>query len=202
MSVIPMVVDQSRGVERAFDIYSRLLRDRIIMLGSEIDDDVANLVIAQMLFLEKEDPDRDIELYINSPGGSVIAGLAIYDTMQLIKCDVATICIGHSMSMGAVLLSGGANGKRSALPNSRIMIHQGSAGFHGTPSDIDIQAKEVLRYKEVLAKILSNNSKKSLEQVVNDIDRDFFMSPDEALEYGLIDQILTKKQNNKNSTEE
>ena len=202
MSVIPMVVDQSRGVERAFDIYSRLLRDRIIMLGSEIDDDVANLVIAQMLFLEKEDPDRDIELYINSPGGSVIAGLAIYDTMQLIKCDVATICIGHSMSMGAVLLSGGANGKRSALPNSRIMIHQGSAGFHGTPSDIDIQAKEVLRYKEVLAKILSDNSKKSLEQVINDIDRDFFMSPDEALEYGLIDQILTKKQNNKNSTEE
>lgn len=190
MNLVPMVIDQSRNGERAYDIYSRLLKDRIIILGSEIDDDIANLVIAQMLFLEKEDPDRDIELYINSPGGSVIAGLAIYDTMQLIKCDVATMCVGHSMSMGAVLLAGGAKGKRTALPNSRIMIHQGSAGFRGTPSDIDIQAKEVLRYREVLAGIISDHSGRALEQVMTDIDRDFFMSPQEAVEYGIIDSVL------------
>ena len=191
MNLVPMVVDQTRNGERAYDIYSRLLKDRIIMLGSAIDDDVANLVIAQMLFLEKEDPDRDIELYINSPGGSVIAGLAIYDTMQLIRCDVATMCVGHSMSMGAILLTGGTTGKRTALPNSRIMIHQGSAGFHGTPSDIDIQAKEVLRYREVLAKIIADHTKQPLDKIMSDIDRDFFMSPTEAVEYGIIDTVLT-----------
>jgi len=190
MNLVPMVIDQSRNGERAYDIYSRLLKDRIIILGSGIDDDLANLIIAQMLFLEKEDPDRDIELYINSPGGSVIAGLAIYDTMQLVKCDVATMCVGHSMSMGAILLAGGTEGKRTALPNSRIMIHQGSAGFHGTPSDIDIQAKEVLRYKEVLAGIIAQHSKQELKQVITDIDRDFFMSPAEAVKYGIIDSVL------------
>lgn len=193
MGLIPMVVEKSSMGERAYDIYSRLLKDRIIMLGDPIDDDVANLVIAQMLFLEKEDPDRDIELYINSPGGSVIAGLAIYDTMQLIKCDVATMCMGHSMSMGAVLLSGGAKGKRTALPNSRIMIHEGSAGFQGTPTDIDIQAKEVLRYREVLSGILAENCGKTQEEVLKDIDRDYFMSPIEAMEYGLIDSVITPK---------
>ncbi len=158
MGLIPMVVEQSARGERAYDIYSRLLKDRIIFIGTPIDDDVANLVIAQMLFLQKEDPDRDIELYINSPGGSVIAGLAIYDTMQIIKPDVATMCVGHAMSMGAVLLAAGAKGKRLALPNSRIMIHQGSAGFHGTPSDIDIVAREVLRYKALLIDILSKHT--------------------------------------------
>ena len=190
---VPYVIEQTGQGERSYDIYSRLLKDRIIMLSGEIFDEMANAVIAQMLFLEKEDPDRDIEIYINSPGGSVISGLAIYDTMQLIKCDVSTICVGSSMSMGAVLLSSGAKGKRSALPNSRIMIHQGSAGFEGTPSDIDIQAKEVLRYREVLAGILADNSGKSAKQVLKDIDRDFFMSPAEAKEYGLIDNIITGK---------
>ncbi|MBQ9359283.1 MAG: ATP-dependent Clp protease proteolytic subunit [Abditibacteriota bacterium] len=191
---VPMVIEKSGNGERAYDIYSRLLKDRIIMLSGEIFDEMANAIIAQMLFLEKEDPDRDIEIYINTPGGSVIAGLAIYDTMQLIKCDVATICVGSSMSMGAVLLSSGAKGKRSALPNSRIMIHQGSAGFSGTPSDIDIQAKEVLRYREVLAGILAENSGRTAKQVLKDIDRDFFMSPQEAREYGLIDNIIDRKQ--------
>ncbi|MBR4749589.1 MAG: ATP-dependent Clp protease proteolytic subunit [Abditibacteriota bacterium] len=190
---VPYVIEQTGQGERSYDIYSRLLKDRIIMLSGEIFDEMANAVIAQMLFLEKEDPDRDIEIYINSPGGSVISGLAIYDTMQLIKCDVSTICVGSSMSMGAVLLSSGARGKRSALPNSRIMIHQGSAGFEGTPSDIDIQAREVLRYREVLAGILAGNSGKSVKQVMKDIDRDFFMSPEEAKEYGLIDNIITGK---------
>lgn len=191
MSLIPMVVEQSSRGERAYDIYSRLLKDRIIFIGTPIDDDVANLVIAQLLFLWKEDPDRDIDLYINSPGGSVIAGLAIYDTMQIIKPDVATTCVGHAMSMGAVLLAAGAKGKRSALPNSRIMIHQGSAGFQGTPSDIDIVAKEVLRYKSLLIDLLAKHTGQPKEKVEHDIDRDFYMSPDEGVEYGVVDKILS-----------
>ena len=190
MGLIPMVVEQSARGERAYDIYSRLLKDRIIFIGTPIDDDVANLVIAQMLFLTKEDPDRDIDLYINSPGGSVIAGLAIYDTMQYIKPDIATTCVGHAMSMGAVLMAGGAKGKRLALPNSRIMIHQGSAGFHGTPSDIDIIAREVLRYKSLLIEILAKHSGQSVEKVTKDVDRDFYMSPEEAMEYGIVDRVL------------
>lgn len=192
MPMIPMpyVVEQSARGERTYDIYSRLLKDRIIFIGTAIDDDVANLVVAQMLFLTKEDPDRDIDLYINSPGGSVIAGLAIYDTMQFIKPDVATTCVGHAMSMGAVLLAGGAKGKRMALPNSRIMIHQGSAGFQGTPSDIDIVAKEVLRYKSLLIDILAKHTNQPIEKVTKDVDRDYYMSPDEGIEYGLIDKLL------------
>lgn len=191
MALIPMVVEQSARGERAYDIYSRLLKDRIIFIGTPIDDDIANLVVAQMLFLQKEDPDRDIELYINSPGGSVIAGLAIYDTMQIIKPDVATTCVGHAMSMGAVLLAGGAKGKRLALPNSRIMIHQGSAGFQGTPSDIDIVAKEVLRYKSLLVSLLSKHTGQPIEKVEKDVDRDFYMSPEEGVEYGIIDKVVT-----------
>lgn len=193
MALIPMVVEQSSRGERAYDIYSRLLKDRIIFIGTPIDDDIANLVIAQMLFLEKEDPDREIELYVNSPGGSVIAGLAIYDTMQVIKPDVATLCVGHAMSMGAVLLTAGAKGKRLALPNARIMIHQGSAGFHGTPSDIDIVAREVLRYKSLLVDILAKHTSQPREKVEKDIDRDYYMSPEEALEYGIIDKVITSK---------
>lgn len=194
MALVPMVVEQSSRGERAYDIYSRLLKDRIIFIGTPIDDDIANLVIAQLLFLWKEDPDRDIDLYINSPGGSVIAGLAIYDTMQIIKPDVATTCVGHAMSMGAVLLAAGAKGKRSALPNARIMIHQGTAGFHGTPSDIDIVAKEVLRYKSLLIELLAKHTGQPIEKVEKDIDRDFYMSPEEGLQYGLVDKILTGPQ--------
>jgi len=186
-----MVVEQSARGERAYDIYSRLLKDRIIFIGTPIDDDVANLVVAQMLFLQKEDPDRDIELYVNSPGGSVIAGLAIYDTMQIIKPDVATMCVGHAMSMGAVLLAAGAKGKRLALPNSRIMIHQGSAGFHGTPSDIDIVAKEVLRYKALLVEILAKHTGQPVDRVTKDVDRDYYMSPEEGMEYGIVDKVLS-----------
>jgi ATP-dependent Clp protease, protease subunit len=194
MSLIPMVVEQSSRGERAYDIYSRLLKDRIIFIGTPIDDDIANLVIAQLLFLWKEDPDRDIDVYINSPGGSVIAGLAIYDTMQIIKPDVATTCVGHAMSMAAVLLAAGTKGKRSALPNSRIMIHQGSAGFHGTPSDIDIVAKEVLRYKSLLIELIAKHSGQPIEKIEKDIDRDFYMSPEEGMQYGLVDKILSGPQ--------
>lgn len=197
MALVPMVVEQSARGERAYDIYSRLLKDRIIFIGTPIDDDIANLVIAQMLFLAKEDPSRDIDLYVNSPGGSVIAGLAIYDTMQVIKPDVATICVGHAMSMGAVLLSAGAKGKRLALPNSRIMIHQGSAGFHGTPSDIDIVAREVLRYKALLADLLSKHTGQPMERIEKDIDRDYYMSPEEGVEYGIIDRVLTSQDETK-----
>ena len=194
MSLIPMVVEQSSRGERAYDRYSRLLKDRIIFIGTPIDDDVANLLIAQLLFLEKEDPDRDIKVYINSPGGSVIAGLAIYDTMQVIKPDVATFCIGHAMSMAAVILAAGTKGKRSALPNSRIMIHQGSAGFHGTPSDIDIVAKEVLRYKSLLIELIAKHTGQPIDKIEKDIDRDFYMSPEEGMEYGLVDKILSGPQ--------
>ena len=190
MGLIPMVVEQTARGERAYDIYSRLLKDRIIFIGTPFDDDVANLAIAQMLFLQKEDSERDIELYINSPGGSVIAGLAIYDTMQVIKPDVATLCVGHAMSMAAVLLAAGTKGKRLALPNARIMIHQGSAGFHGTPSDIDIIAKEVLRYKSLLVDLIAKHTDQPREKVEKDIDRDFYMSVDEATEYGIVDKTL------------
>lgn len=192
MNLVPMVVEQSARGERAYDIFSRLLKDRIIFIGTGIDDDVSNLVIAQLLFLEKEDPDKDIELYLNSPGGLVTAGLAMYDTMQLVKPDIATICVGQAASMGAVLLSGGAKGKRYALPNARMMIHQGSAGFHGSPSDIDIQAKEVLRYKALLNEILAKHTGQTIEKVTADTDRDYFMSASEAVEYGLIDEVLEK----------
>jgi ATP-dependent Clp protease, protease subunit len=190
MNLVPMVVEQSARGERAYDIFSRLLKERIILLGTPVDDDIANLIVAQLLFLEKEDPDKDIELYVNSPGGLVTAGLAIYDTMQIVKPDVATICVGQAASMGAVLLAGGAKGKRYSLPNARMMIHQGSAGFHGTPSDIDIQAKEVLRYKVILNGILAKHTGRPIEKVQEDTDRDYFMSASEAVEYGLIDEIL------------
>jgi len=190
MNLVPMVVEQSARGERAYDIYSRLLKERIIFIGTPVDDDISNLVVAQLLFLEKEDPDKDIEFYINSPGGLVTAGLAMYDTMQIIKPDVATICIGQAASMAAVLLAGGAKGKRYALPNARMMIHQGSAGFQGTPSDIDIQAKEVLRYKAILNQILAKHTGQTVEKVTRDTDRDYFMSSAEAVEYGLIDEVL------------
>lgn len=187
-----MVVEQTARGERAYDIYSRLLKDRIIFIGTPIDDDIANLAVAQFLFLEKEDPDKDIDLYINSPGGLVTAGLAIYDAMQVIKPDVATICLGQASSMAAVLLAAGEKGKRHALPNARVMIHQGSAGFHGSPSDIDIMAKEILRYKGILQQILSKHTGQPVEKIAVDTDRDYFMSGDEAKEYGIVDAVLDK----------
>ncbi len=193
MALIPMVVEQSARGERAYDIYSRLLKERIIFLGTPVDDDIANLIIAQLLFLEKEDPDKDIEFYVNTPGGLVTAGLAIYDTMQIIKPDIATTCVGQAASMGAVILAGGAKGKRQALPNARMMIHQGSAGFSGTPSDIDIQAREVLRYRVLLNEILSKHTGQTVEQVEKDTDRDYFMSAKEACEYGLIDEVIERE---------
>ena len=192
MNLVPMVVEQSARGERAYDIFSRLLKERIVFIGTPIDDDVANLVVAQLLFLEKEDPDKDIEFYINSPGGLVTAGLAIYDTVQIVKPDVATICVGQAASMAAVLLAGGTKGKRMALPNARIMIHQGSAGFQGSPTDIDIQAKEILRYKALLNKLLAKHTGQSVEKVGQDTDRDFFMAAKEAVEYGLIDEVLER----------
>ncbi|MFM7320292.1 MAG: ATP-dependent Clp protease proteolytic subunit [Armatimonadota bacterium] len=192
--MVPMVVEQSSRGERAYDIYSRLLKDRIIFIGEPIDDHMANLVIAELLFLEKEDKDKDIELYINSPGGSVTAGLAIYDTMQAIQCDVATTCVGQAASMGAVLLAGGAKGKRSALPHARMMVHQVSAGFQGTAIDISIQAGEILKYNELLARILQSHTGQELERIMTDIQRDYFMSSEEAVQYGLIDQVLVRGQ--------
>jgi ATP-dependent Clp protease protease subunit len=188
-----MVVEQTSRGERSFDIYSRLLNERIVFLGTPVDDQIANLVVAQLLHLESEDPDKDISLYINSPGGSVYAGLAIYDTMQFIKPDVQTICVGIAMSMGALLLAGGAPGKRMALPNAKIMIHQGSAGFRGTPADIEIHAREVLALTRRMAEILSKHTGQPVEQVMTDIDRDRFMTPDEAVEYGLIDTLIERK---------
>jgi len=187
---IPTVVEQSPRGERAYDLWSRLMKDRIVFIGDQIYDQMANVIVAQFLFLEKEDPDKDIEVYINSPGGSVIAGLAIYDTMKHIKPDVATTVVGMAASMGAVLLSGGTKGKRSSLPYSRIMIHQGSAGFSGTPSDIEIQAREVLRYKEKLTQILADNCGKEFAELSRDLDRDYWMSGDEGVEYGIIDLVL------------
>ncbi len=188
--LVPTVIEQTSQGERAFDIYSRLLKDRIILLGTPIDDAVANLVIAQLLFLQAEDPKKDIELYINSPGGSVTAGLAIYDTMQILSCDVKTYCLGQCASMGAVLLAAGAAGKRYALPNSRIMIHQPWGGAEGTAADISIQAKEILRLKAMLNNILSSHSGQPLKKIEKDTERDFFMSAEEAVEYHLVDSVI------------
>jgi len=191
--LIPMVIEQSSRGERAYDIYSRLLKDRIIFLGTALNDEVANVLIAQLLFLESEDPDKDINFYINSPGGLVTAGMAVYDTMQYIKSDVTTVCIGQAASMGAVLLTAGAEGKRYSLPNSRILIHQPMGGFQGQASDIEIQAKEILRMKDTLNRILVRHSGKDLEQIQNDTDRDFFMSGQEAKDYGIIDHVITTR---------
>jgi ATP-dependent Clp protease protease subunit len=191
---MPVVIESDGRYERAYDIYSRLLKDRIIFLGTEVNDIVANTIVAQLLFLESSDPDKDINLYINSPGGSITAGLAIYDTMQYIKPDVSTICIGQAASMGAVLLTAGAKGKRFSLPNSRIMIHQPWGGSQGTASDIEIQAKEILRMKKDLTQILSNHTGKTVKAIEKDSDRDFFMSAQEAKNYGLIDTVITLKE--------
>jgi ATP-dependent Clp protease, protease subunit len=191
--LVPMVVEQTSRGERAFDIYSRLLKERIIILGTPVNSEIANLIVAQLLHLESEDPDKDISLYINSPGGEVYAGMAMYDTIQYIKPDVSTICVGMAMSMGAVLLAGGAAGKRYALPNAKIMIHQGSAGFQGTPTDIEIHAREVLSLKRRMAEILAHHTTQPIEQVEQDIDRDRFMTPDDAKNYGLIDEIITSR---------
>jgi ATP-dependent Clp protease protease subunit len=188
-----MVIEQSSRGERAYDIYSRLLKDRIIFLGSPMNDEIANLLIAQLLFLESEDPDKDINFYVNSPGGLVTAGLAVYDTMQYIKPDIATVCVGQAASMGALLLTAGTKGKRYSLPNSRILIHQPMGGFQGQASDIAIQAKEILRMKETLNKILAYHTGKDLEQIQLDTDRDFFMAGDEAKEYGLIDHVIINR---------
>ncbi len=191
--LIPMVVEQTSRGERAFDIYSRLLNERIIFLGTPVDDQIANLLVAQLLHLESEDPDKDISVYINSPGGVVYAGLAIYDTMQFIKPDVQTICVGMAMSMGAVILAGGAKGKRMALPNSKILIHQGSAGFSGQPTDIEIQAREVISLKRNLEAIMARHTGQSEEKLQKDMDRDYYMSPDEAKDYGIIDRVIVHR---------
>lgn len=194
MSLIPMVVEQSPRGERAYDIYSRLLKERIIFLGTQVNDDVANVIIAQLLFLEADDPDKDITFYINSPGGSVTAGLAIYDTMQYIKSDIATLCMGQAASMGAFLLAAGTNGKRHSLPNSRIMIHQPMGGFSGQASDIDIHAKEILRMREDLNKMLAKATGQTLKKIAKDTDRDYYMSSVEAKKYGLIDKVLNHRE--------
>jgi len=193
MSLVPMVVEDSGRGERAYDIYSRLLKDRIIFLGGAIEDHMANLIIAQLLFLESEDPDRDIHLYINSPGGVVTAGMAIYDTMQYLKAPVSTICVGQAASMGAVLLAAGAAGKRYALPHARIMIHQPLGGFQGQATDINIHAQEILRMRETLNGILSSHTGQSLEKIGNDTERDFFMDSETACSYGIIDSIVERK---------
>lgn len=191
--LIPMVVEESGRGERSYDIYSRLLKDRIIFLGTAIDDSVANLIIAQLLFLESEDPEKDIYLYINSPGGVVTAGLAIYDTMQYVKPDVSTICTGQAASMGAVLLAAGASGKRLALPNSRVMIHQPLGGAQGQATDIEIHTKEIIKMRKQLNNILATHSGKSLKTIEKDTDRDFFMSASEAMKYGLVDRVIEKR---------
>ncbi len=193
MPLIPMVIEQSSRGERAYDIYSRLLKDRIIFLGTAMNDEVANLIIAQLLFLESEDPDKDINFYVNSPGGLVTAGLAVYDTMQYIKPDIATVCIGQAASMGAVLLAAGTRGKRYSLPNSRILIHQPMGGFQGQASDIEIQAKEILRMKERLNQILVAHTGKQIEDIQKDTDRDFFMSGEEAKVYGIVDHVIANR---------
>ncbi len=191
MSIIPIVIEQTGRSERAYDIYSRLLKDRIIFIGTVIDDYVANIVIAQLLFLQTEDPDKDIHLYINTPGGIVSSGLAIYDTMQYVKPDIATYCIGQAASMGALLLAAGTKGKRYALPHSRIMLHQPMGGFQGQATDIEIHAREILRMKDTLNKILSNHTGQSLEKIQADTDRDFFMSGEEAKQYGIVDEVIS-----------
>ena len=193
MRYVPMVVEQSGQGERAYDIYSRLLKDRIIFLSGEVEDNMANTIVAQMLFLEAEDPDKDIYLYINSPGGVVTAGMAIYDTMQYIKPDVSTICIGQAASMGSLLLTAGAKGKRFALPNARIMIHQPLGGARGQSTDVQIQAKELLRIRQMLNEILSQRTGKSMEQIEADTERDNFMSAAEAVEYGLVDKVIVRE---------
>ena len=193
MNLVPMVVEQTSRGERAYDIYSRLLKDRIVFIGSPIDDDVANLVIAQLLFLEAEDPDKDINVYINSPGGIVTAGMAIYDTMQFIKPPVAAVCIGQAASMAAVLLAGGAEGKRTALPNARILIHQPMGGTHGQATDIKIQAEEILRMREHLNGILSKHTGQPIERIAVDTERDYYMSAEQAKTYGIIDQVVAKR---------
>lgn len=194
MNLVPMVVEQTPRGERAFDIYSRLLKERIIFLGSVVDDMVSNVIIAQLLFLEADDPEKDITFYINSPGGSVTAGLAIYDTMQYVKSDIATLCMGQAASMGALLLAAGADGKRYSLPHSRIMIHQPMGGFQGQASDIDIHAREILRMREELNQILSDHTKKPIEDIAKDTERDHFMSANEAKDYGIIDKVLLKRE--------
>ncbi|CAN7407900.1 ATP-dependent Clp endopeptidase proteolytic subunit ClpP [Massilia sp. UMI-21] len=193
LGLVPMVVEQSGRGERAYDIYSRLLKERVIFLVGPVNDQMANLIVAQMLFLESENPDKDISLYINSPGGSVSAGLAIFDTMNFIKPDVSTLCTGLAASMGAFLLAAGAKGKRFSLPNSRVMIHQPSGGSQGMASDIEIQAKEILYLRERLARIMADNTGQSIEQIHRDTDRDRFMSAEEAVEYGMIDRVLTNR---------
>jgi ATP-dependent Clp protease protease subunit len=194
MALVPIVVEQDHRGERAYDIYSRLLRDRIIFLGTPIDDDIANLVIAQMLFLEAEDPEKDISLYINSPGGSVTAGLAIYDTMQYVRPDVSTICMGQAASMGALLLASGSAGKRYGLPNSRILIHQPMGGFQGQATEIDIQAREILKLRETLNEILAHHTGQTAEKIATDTDRDYYMSGEEARTYGLIDRVVERRE--------
>jgi ATP-dependent Clp protease protease subunit len=193
MSVIPTVLDQSSRGERAFDIYSLLLKERIVFLGQEVDDHVANLLVAEILYLEAQDPDRDIHLYINSPGGMAYAGMAIYDVMQHVRCEVSTICVGMGMSAAAMILCGGATGKRMALPSAKIMIHQGSAGARGAPRDMEIQLREVLATTRRMAEIIAHHTGRPVEQVEKDIDRDYFMTAGEAKEYGLIDHILTPR---------
>jgi ATP-dependent Clp protease protease subunit len=193
MNLVPIVVEQTSRGERSYDIYSRLLKDRIVFIGSQIDDDIANLVIAQLLFLEAEDPDKDVNLYINSPGGLVTAGMAIYDTMQFIKPKVSTVCIGQAASMAAVLLAGGAHGKRTALPNARILIHQPMGGTRGQATDIKIQAEEILRMREELNKLLSKHTGQSLDRIAADTERDYFMSAEQAKGYGIIDQVVEKR---------
>ena len=192
-NLVPMVVERNSRGERAYDIYSRLLKERVIFLVGAIQDQMANIVVAQLLYLESENPDKDINIYINSPGGSVTAGLSIYDTMQFINCDVSTICVGQAASMGALLLSGGANGKRFALPHSRIMVHQPSAGFQGQATDIDIHAKEVLELKHRLNKIMATHTGQKIAKIEKDLERDNFMSSNEAKSYGLIDTVLSKR---------
>ena len=192
--LVPMVVEADGRYERSFDIYSRLLRERIVFLGREVDDDIANLITAQLLFLEAEDPDKDIAIYINSPGGSVYAGLAIYDTMQYVKPDVATVCIGMGMSAAAMVLAGGAAGKRRALPNSKVMIHQGSAGFRGTPADIEIHAQEVLELRARIEEIYARHTGQDAERIHDDMERDRFFSAQQAVDYGLVDRIITARE--------
>ncbi len=201
MNLIPMVVEQSPRGERAYDIYSRLLKERIIFLGTPVTDEIASLVIAQMLFLEAEDPDKDITFYVNSPGGGVTAGLAIYDTMQYVRCDIVTLCMGQAASMGALLLTAGTKGKRYALPNSRILIHQPMGGFQGQATDIDIHAQEILRMRNDLNKILAYHTGQNIRKIKKDTDRDYFMNAVEAKKYGIIDKVLDKRANLNEETE-
>ena len=195
MNLIPMVVEQSPRGERAYDIYSRLLKERIIFLGTAVTDEIASLLIAQILFLEAEDPDKDVIFYINSPGGAVTAGMAIYDTMSYVRCDISTLCMGQAASMGALLLAAGAHGKRYVLPNSRILIHQPMGGFHGQATEIDIHAREILRMRESLNKILADHTGQKIRKIAKDTERDYFMNAEEALKYGIVDKVLTKRKN-------